>query len=218
MGLMATVITEQACNGSLNTSFTPSGNYDNGDLLFIYAFRRSTTAPSVGAGWTSVTSASSGASSFRLGVKSATSSSEASGTWTNASTLLFAAFRSVGPRNFNILAEQTGTSTTAQAGGGTFPLAQSSMLVVFIAAKSAFVTADGTGFTSAGEQADIPDGTTIFCFYTADRWDNLGINPNNMPFTVAGAGSIEWRTATLELYPSPYWDNAQSWRNGVGIG
>jgi hypothetical protein len=59
-----------------------------GDIIAIWAFRGgSTTAPSLGAGYTSVLTKSGTLSSARLGYKIATATNDASGTWTNASQL-----------------------------------------------------------------------------------------------------------------------------------
>ena len=68
-------------------------SHQAGDLIFIYAGRNNTTPATVPAGW--VQAGASGASgvSGAAGWKIAQSSSETSGTWTNASVLHCAVYR-----------------------------------------------------------------------------------------------------------------------------
>lgn len=65
-----------------------------GDLLLAFAHRDgNTTAPSLPAGWTDLGSSGANVNSSRLGFKVATSSSETSGTWTNATGLVVLVYR-----------------------------------------------------------------------------------------------------------------------------
>lgn len=70
-----------------------------GDLLLMFAYRTgSTAAPTVPAGWTTIAAASGGggtSNSSALAWKLAASSSETSGTWTNATQLVCLVYRGV---------------------------------------------------------------------------------------------------------------------------
>ena len=65
-----------------------------GDLLVIFAFRNAATAPSLPAGWTNACNDSGGSTSARVGYTIADTTSETSGTWTNATALLVHVYRS----------------------------------------------------------------------------------------------------------------------------
>ena len=67
-----------------------------GDLILAFAFRDgSTTLPTQPAGWTLVESNTASSSSARLSYKIAASSGDSTGTWTNASTVIFLVYRGV---------------------------------------------------------------------------------------------------------------------------
>lgn len=67
-----------------------------GDIIVIFAFRTASgTAPSLGSGYQSILTKAQGTTgSARVGFKIATSTSDASGTWTNASALVCHVYRS----------------------------------------------------------------------------------------------------------------------------
>lgn len=66
-----------------------------GDMLVIFAFRSgSTTAPGNGAGWSSRWDGGANSCSFRMAARVATSSGTVSGTWSNATNLSVAVYRS----------------------------------------------------------------------------------------------------------------------------
>lgn len=89
-----------------------------GDLLIAFAFRDgSTTVPGTPSGWTIFDGGSGGANScaFKLGYKTAASSSETSGTWTNANSLIVVVMR-----NVSILAGEAGqVAVAADSGSAT---------------------------------------------------------------------------------------------------
>lgn len=66
-----------------------------GDLMLIFAHRTTTTAPTLPTGWTNVANTSGNSNSMRVGYKFATSTSETSGTWTNATLLEVVIYRNV---------------------------------------------------------------------------------------------------------------------------
>jgi hypothetical protein len=70
-----------------------------GDLIVIFAFRSgNTTAPSLGAGYTSVGTKAGTTCGSRVGYKIATSTSDTSGTWTNASQVVAVVYRGNGKK------------------------------------------------------------------------------------------------------------------------
>jgi hypothetical protein len=64
-----------------------------GDLIFMFAARNNTTAATVPSGWVTLLSAGASGVATVAGFKVAQSSSEISGTWTNASSLHCAVYR-----------------------------------------------------------------------------------------------------------------------------
>jgi hypothetical protein len=73
------------------TTAIPS--HQAGDLIFIFAGRNATAPATVPSGWVQAGSAGASGSSVASGWKIAKSSSETSGTWTNASVLFCAVYR-----------------------------------------------------------------------------------------------------------------------------
>lgn len=66
-----------------------------GDLLLVFAFRNAATAPSLPAGgWVSLCTASGGSTSVRVGYLIAAGAGTASGTWTNATSVMSHVYRS----------------------------------------------------------------------------------------------------------------------------
>src|ERR1044072_1815463 len=77
------------------TTITIPSGHRVGDVIIIWAFRDgSVTNPTVPAGWTSISATIDGTScSASVGYKIATSNSETSGTWTNATGLVCMVYR-----------------------------------------------------------------------------------------------------------------------------
>ena len=65
-----------------------------GDIIVIFAFRATTGAPALPAGYTSILTKSGTSCSCRIGFKIATTTSDAAGTWTNAISLTCHVYRS----------------------------------------------------------------------------------------------------------------------------
>jgi len=88
--------------------------HQTGDLILAFAFRDgSTTLPTLPSGWTSIDTAAANICSARVAYKVAASSGETTGTWTNATTVIFLVYRGVNiSRITNIDTESTGTGTT----------------------------------------------------------------------------------------------------------
>jgi len=87
-----------------------------GDLILAFAFRSdSTVATTQPAGWTNIQSVGENLTSARLAYKVAQSSSETSGTWTNATRVIFQVYRNAEPQNITtagLRSTATGSSTT----------------------------------------------------------------------------------------------------------
>ncbi len=67
--------------------------HQSGDLILICANRNNTTAPTIPSGWIVMSSTGASGVSSAIGWKLAQSSSETSGTWTNASAMHCAVYR-----------------------------------------------------------------------------------------------------------------------------
>ena len=72
------------------------GTHQAGDVFFAFASRDgSNTAPTLPSGWTNIDNNGANTASYRMGCKIALSSSETSGTWTNATQLIVVGYRGV---------------------------------------------------------------------------------------------------------------------------
>jgi hypothetical protein len=105
-----------SATASTNTVTIPA--HQAGDLILIWAVRgNSTTAPTLPAGFTSVRSTSNATATAvagRLGFKVATSSSDTSGTWTNADEICCQVYRPSGDCTIS-----TGASIAGSSAGST---------------------------------------------------------------------------------------------------
>jgi len=92
--------------------------HQTGDLIFIFAGRTNTTPATVPSGWVQMGSGGANGVSTNSGWKIAKSSSETSGTWTNASVLICAVYRA----DTGILALSTAANgSTATGTSVSFP-------------------------------------------------------------------------------------------------
>lgn len=86
-------------------------SHQAGDLLVAYAFWDGSTAgPTIPAGWSQIQTAGANTCSHKVAIKWATSSSETSGTWTNATGLVIHVYRGVGATG--VTASGTGSSNS----------------------------------------------------------------------------------------------------------
>ncbi len=90
--------------------------HQSGDLILAYAFRDgSTTQSTLPAGWTSIAANIGTSYAARFAFKVATSNSEASGTWTNATRVLFLVYRNAntsGLDSISLRSTGSGASTS----------------------------------------------------------------------------------------------------------
>ena len=141
-----------------NTATAPA--HAIGDILVVCATRNaSVTPPGVGSGFTSLGTKVQGTYSSVIGFKIATSTSDATGTWTNATETIVQVYRPTSGRTTGIGASASGGGTSSPAvypaltltGVGT-----SSWVVFFGGAKGASTTID-----------NVPSGATL-------RQDEIG--------------------------------------------
>lgn len=88
--------------------------HQTGDLILGFAFRDgSTTLPTLPTGWSSIDTNTTTSTAARLAYKVATSNSETTGTWTNASSVIFLVYRNVNVTNLGFIdSEASGVGTT----------------------------------------------------------------------------------------------------------
>jgi len=102
---------------SQTTTITIPGSYAAGDFIFIAASRAAATAPTVPSGWALLAAAGGSGISSATAWKLAQSSSETSGTWTNAQLINCVVLRgSAGV----IFASPTNTATAANSATITY--------------------------------------------------------------------------------------------------
>jgi len=134
------------------TTVTIPAGHKSGDLMVIFAFRDgSTTPPSLPSGWTNINSAGANICSAQLGWAIATSTSEVSGTWTNASELVVFVFRTyngqfIAPGAF---ATATGSSVTVNYPALTMGVTNGTSWVIGVA-----------GHRTATDMEQAPTGMT----------------------------------------------------------
>jgi hypothetical protein len=94
-----------------NTNTVAMPSHSTNDLLIIVTYVTSATPPSLPAGWTNLATAVNGSAvASRVGYKIATSSSETSGTWTNAQSIFAHVYRyAIGPGS---VSSNTGNSNS----------------------------------------------------------------------------------------------------------
>jgi surface protein len=171
-----------------------------GDVIFAFAFRDgSTTQPTQpsGIGWQQLSTRTTTSAAARTAYKVATSGSETTGTWTNASTVIFLVYRGVNTQNiFNInqptSVSGVGTTVTYPASGFWQGL---SRLVAFAGHRStdtALGTAPGT-LSLIVNPVDATDEAAAF----QSTVDNFG-NWTSTNVSVGGTSS-GWITFTMRL-------------------
>lgn len=180
-------------------TITIPGIYQAGDILVIYSFRNATTSPTLPSGWTDFGSSSAGASSYRLGYKIATSASETSGTWTNATGLVCHVYRgqSTSKTPLRITASSTNTNTNVGYNQFNLQCPGTSWLIGFAAVKSITSTI-----------GNAPSGMTLVTDTIGANCEYVGSDTNGTygltgmwPSTNVALGvSAEWRSIVVELF------------------
>lgn len=172
-----------------NTATAPS--HAVGDLMLVCATRNaSNTAPTLPAGWTNVGTITGTTNSMRVGYKIATSTSDATGTWTNATETVIHIYRPTAGNISEVGASKgtTGTVTPASYAGLTLvDQTGASWIACFGEAKGAATTIEGP-----------PTGTTL-------RQDN--IQTGELATFDTNAGVSSWSTTTVS-----YTGTATTWK------
>ena len=186
------------------------------DLIIIFAFRDgNVTAPALPAGWTNIRFAGANACSGRIGYKLASSSSEVSGTWANASSVVCAVYRGVN-RATPIGGNSTSAAASTNVTYNTVTMANStgSSWVVGVAGHRAVNTNlqnAPTGMTNRINVVDAADEASLH--------DTNGGVTSWAATSVAVAGtSAGWRSFTVELLAEAAFSTtevyATSWFDG----
>ena len=167
-----------------------------GDLILAFAFRDgSTTLPTQPAGWTSIDTAAANTCSARFAYKVAASGSETTGTWTNATTVIFLVYRGVNIENIaNIDTESTGSSTTVTYNANGFW--QGLSRIVALAGHRSVDTALGTAPGTLSLIVNPVDATDEAAAFQSTV-DNFG-NWTSTNVSVGGTSS-GWITFVMRL-------------------
>jgi len=167
-----------------------------GDLILAFAFRDGPTGSlPLPTGWTTIRENFGTLCASRTGFKVAASSGETTGTWTNATTVIFLVYRGVNTANITGLGRTaSGSSTTVTYSGNSFWQGLS-RLVAFAGHRStdtALETPPGTLNLIVGV-VDATDEAAAF----ESAADNFG-NWTSTNVAVGGTSS-GWLTTTLRL-------------------
>lgn len=190
-------------NSAEAASLTIPTGHQSQDVLLIYAFRDgNATAPSLPTGWTSLGTATATSTSARVGWKLATSSSETSGTWTNATGTMVHVYRGVDPTNgFGTLTTNSGTASPSTY-GATTGLTKARMGNSWLVAFQGHRSVDTTTLTTA------PTGYTLVITALGATSDMVSFDTNGCidegfaSNTVAPGGTASgWITAQIPIYP-----------------
>ena len=164
-----------------------------GDLILAFAFRDgSTTLPTRPTGWTNIDTAAANTCAADVSYKVAASSSETTGTWTNATTVIFLVYRGDTPQPR--FSRSTGSSTTVTYNANGFWQGLS-RLVAFAGHRStdtALGTAPGD-LTLIVNPTDATDEAAAF-ESTVDNYGNWASTNVSVGGTSSG-----WITFTLRL-------------------
>jgi surface protein len=167
-----------------------------GDLILAFAFRDgSTTQPTEPTGWTSIDGAFGTSCSARVSYKVATTTGETSGTWTNATSVIFLVYRGVDSANIvNIDTKITGSGTTVTYNANGFWQGLS-RVVAFAGHRSTNTNLGNppTGLTLIVNPTDATDEVAAFQS-TVDDYGNWPSTP-----VAVGGTSSGWITFTLRL-------------------
>jgi hypothetical protein len=201
------------------TTVTIPVGHQAGDLLLIYSFRAALTAPSLPAGWTSAATASSGATSYRIGWKIAGSAAETSGTWTSATGLVCFVYRGTATNKTPIGTPTTNSATSSNVIYTT--LAINCPGTSWLAAFGVIVSTTSTIETAPTNLTNLTNLVGATVEYAGH--DSNGVyNSGSWPATgVAVTASAEWRSAQVEIFAEQgVPNNYQSVKvgNGMSVG
>jgi hypothetical protein len=194
------------------TSGTIPGTYAAGDMIVVFAFRNtSTTVPTLGSGFTSLATGSGNTAGARLAFKRATSSSESSGTWTNATSLIILTYSGVAG-----IGKVGGGNPSATGSSGNSTTVTYPTLTLDNASGSSYVVGVGGHRDSGASMVTAPTGMTNITGLTSGTTGRTGAHDTNGGVTswssqnvAVGGSAAGWLSFTLELIASasfPYLD------------
>lgn len=202
----AAIAWTDSCNGT--TSCTLSGGVASGDLMVAFAFRDgNNTAPTVPGTWTVVTNAAgSNSNGAALAWKVASSGSEASGTFTSATSLIVVSFSGADTTNVGISGsgsgngDAEGSSTTVRYPGVTMSVGDGTSWIISCAGTRA---AD----SNIDQDAQVPTNlSTTHKAVASDATDeaacwnsNGGLTSFSLSDVSVGGTSTGWHGKTLEI-------------------
>lgn len=165
-----------------------------GDLIIVAAYRDgSNTAPTLPAGFINIVNAGASTNSIRVGYKIATSSSETSGTWTNATSTIVVVYR--GATIGTASTTNTGASTTLTYGALTLNRTDNTSWVVgFGGHRSANVAIETapSGMTNITSVSDATDEMAV-------HDSNATVTSRTSSTAAVGGTSSGWATAVVEI-------------------
>ncbi len=179
------------------------GTHASGDLILIFAYNDgANTAPSLPTGWLNINNGTGSTSGTRIGYKIAQSSSETSGTWTNADGLIAVVYRSdVGLVIPTLAGFNAGTSTSVSytAFGSSFNRENADQWMIGFGSQRSD--------TNALETA--PTGLTNVTSLTGTGWEMVAHDSNADANSFATASttvvtSAAWRTVVFTVYEQTY--------------
>jgi hypothetical protein len=165
-----------------------------GDFIMVFTFRDgSTTQPTIPAGWTADSQNTGTSLSYQVGHKVAASSSETTGTWTNATGIVVLVYRNV--LGFVYPTIQTGSGSTI-----TYPATTGDAIAT--SAKSAIVRFAGHR-TASNLLTNTPASHNARAGVATEA---RGIDKLNVSTDAAVTQSVNassgWGTFSMELYPA----------------
>ena len=179
-------------------------SHQAGDLIVAFAYRDdSTTVPTQpsGVNWTSIATANNGnTNSSRLGYKIAVSSSETTGTWSNATSVIFAVYRGV--NQTTPIGGNTGTNgSSTNISFPTVTLTQNrgdSWVLGFAGHRSTNVAID-TAPSNMINRNSVSDATDEAAIHDTDG----GVTSWSATVAAVGGTSSGWSARTLEILNEP---------------
>lgn len=179
------------------------GTHASGDLILVFAYNDgANTAPSIPGTWLNINNGTGSTSGTRIGYKVAQSSSETSGTWTNADGLIAVVYRSdVGLVIPTLAGFNAGTSASVSytAFGSSFNRENADQWMVGFGSQRSD--------TNALETA--PTGLTNVTSLTGTGWEMVAHDSNADANSFATASttvvtSAAWRTVVFTVYEQTY--------------
>ena len=186
-----------------------------GDIIFGWAFRDgNTTAPTLPAGWTAIANSGANTCSGRIAYKIALSGAETSGTWTNATSVVFMVYRPAANKQLRVGGNGTssGSSTTVTYNTVTMTNATGSSWVSGFAGHRSVNTSLQTPPTGMVNRATVVDATDE----AAGHDTNGGVTSWTSTNVSVGGTASGWISYTVEITEAP----AGSWSatdKGAGI-